>query len=340
MDGFPETPRSGTRPGPLSGVVWAYRFRDGEAAEVVHERDVGDALEVEEGWLWLHLNLADARARSWIATTDILPAAAKAVFSQGEERLGLDVEDDAVFGVIADFERGLEPASEDVGRLRFALTERIVISARRHALRSVEETRQALEAGRSFAHAGQLMDAIVDRFCDAVAGLVAEMTDDLDSIEDRVVSDVIENQRLRLVPIRRTAVRLHRQLSSLAAVMRDFDKRANAAGRPGRLSPVRLAGRLEALDGDLAIIQERAKLLQDEVSAKLAEETNRTLGAISTMTAFLLPGSLIAGLFGMNVGGLPLLHSDAGFWIVALLCCLATFIFYMLIRRTGSTGDR
>ncbi len=45
---------------------------------------------------------------------------------------------------------------------------------------------------------------------------------------------------------------------------------------------------------DLTETQERAKLLQEELAARLAEQTNNNLYILSLFTALLLPPSLVA----------------------------------------------
>jgi len=64
---------------------------------------------------------------------------------------------------------------------------------------------------------------------------------------------------------------------------------------------------------------ERTRLLQEEIASRLGEATNRNLFVLSVLTATFLPVTLITGIFGMNVGGLPGLHGDHAFWWVMLL---------------------
>jgi hypothetical protein len=40
-------------------LVWAFRFEEDGTAE---ELTAGEPIEEDRGWLWLHCNLADARA--------------------------------------------------------------------------------------------------------------------------------------------------------------------------------------------------------------------------------------------------------------------------------------
>jgi zinc transporter len=317
----------------VPGLVWAFRFREGGEAEALSDDAVPAALESDEGWLWLHFSQTDARARDWISRYERLPEAARALFCDKDERQRIEVEGDTIYGVFSDFQLELGGGGEDFGRLRFACTENIFISARRHALRSVEETRQAVNRGVPVPAAADLIEHIVENFCEGAANVITRMNDQLDHVEDHVVAERVEEERRHLVPIRRAAVALHRQLFSLSSIFRNWGVKIPAGDLKRQTE--QLVSRLEGLHHDLSATQERARLLQEEISAKLAEETNRSLKALSTMTALLLPGSLIAGLFGMNAGPVPWATAEGGFWYAAMLCVLATFVFVWLLRRAG-----
>ena len=56
---------------------------------------------------------------------------------------------------------------------------------------------------------------------------------------------------------------------------------------------------------DTDTLQERIKLLQEEVSALVQEQNNRSLFVLSLFTVLALPVNMMAGFFGMNVGGIP-----------------------------------
>jgi Mg2+ and Co2+ transporter CorA len=58
-----------------------------------------------------------------------------------------------------------------------------------------------------------------------------------------------------------------------------------------------------ALD-DIAALHDRARSLHDELTTRLAEETNRRLYLVSVVTTVLLPVTLVTGFFGMNTGGM------------------------------------
>jgi zinc transporter len=55
----------------------------------------------------------------------------------------------------------------------------------------------------------------------------------------------------------------------------------------------------------------------------VAEANNRSLYVLTIVTVLALPINIMAGLFGMNVGGIPLAEHAHGFWIVVAI--IATF---------------
>ena len=82
-------------------------------------------------------------------------------------------------------------------------------------------------------------------------------------------------------------------------------------------------------------MRDRAHLLQEVVAIKTAEQTNRNLHVLAVVTTILLPTTLITGIFGMNVGGLPLAQDTSGFlWTMVILALMSVIVFWLL-KRSG-----
>jgi zinc transporter len=56
----------------------------------------------------------------------------------------------------------------------------------------------------------------------------------------------------------------------------------------------------------------------------MTEESNRTLFVLTSVTVLALSINIMAGLFGMNVGGIPFGQNDHGFWLVVLIVVVVT----------------
>jgi zinc transporter len=87
---------------------------------------------------------------------------------------------------------------------------------------------------------------------------------------------------------------------------------------------------------DVAALEERIKLLQEEIAAQVGEQTNRSLFALTMVTVLALPINITTGFFGMNVGGIPLAENDRGFFVVVLLVVVLTAVAaWIAFRNRG-----
>ena len=75
------------------------------------------------------------------------PTPARALLVSGDEHQQLQGSEACLYGILADLVCGLSGATEEIGFLHFALTERVFISSRRHQLNAIEATRKALRLG-------------------------------------------------------------------------------------------------------------------------------------------------------------------------------------------------
>jgi len=264
-----------TRGAPLAGLISAYQFGpDGTAIPIATDQ-VDAALADTSGWVWLHLALTDTRAREWIASHAPLTDRGRMSLTGPDDHLHLDVVGREIIGTIPDLRRELGKGSEELGRLRFVMTERVLISGRRKPSQAIEETRRAIEGGQRFVEAIGLIDAIMHKFADAVSELAQGFGEQLDQVEDRLTRDEPSDERQRLGRIRMQTVRIQRQLSHIRSLFHRIEPRL-AGEQPRVAAAVRtLALKLDSVDHELAAVYDRSHLLHDELGAKTADLTNR-----------------------------------------------------------------
>ena len=139
--------------------------------------------------------------------------------------------------------------------------------------------------------------------------------------------------RATLGALRRTLVRLQRLLAPEPAALFRMLSRPAGWMHVGDVELLRQAAEeLAAAVRDCATAIERVRLLQEEVAAIVNEQTNRTLFLLTAVTVLTLPMTIIPGLLGMNIGGVPLQHGH-GFWgVVVGLSLTAAVGGYLLLR--------
>jgi zinc transporter len=171
---------------------------------------------------------------------------------------------------------------------------------------------------------------IVDGFVE-VALTLAER---VELAEDRVLAGHPSEQSSELAQIRRVLARLRRHVAAnrglLAALLPRIGRLCTEDQRQELHETIE---RLDAAREDMELITERARLLQEEIASRLGEATNKNLYVLSIVTTALLPITLITGVFGMNVGGLPFLESKHGFYWVLFGMLLTVGVTLLLLRR-------
>jgi len=317
----------------LPGLVWAFRFEDDGTSE---ELAAGQPIEGERGWLWLHFNLADARACRYLKAELALPKAAAELLTSPDPHQQFHGKGACIYGIFTDLVRGLGGVTDAIGCLHFAMTERLFVTGRRERLNAVEVARQQLQTGRKIPSPAALLETIIDNVAAAVEDHADALGEALDDVEERLVAEGLSDQQQSLARARRLAVRMHRLLATQRSLIHRFERdMLQAEDTPLRVETGKLSQRLDWLDQEMIGLRDRAHLLQEEVSLKMADQTNRNLQVLAIVTTVFLPATLITGIFGMNVGGLPFVGEHEGFlWAMLLLAGASAFVFWLL-RKAG-----
>lgn len=319
---------------PATGIVWIYRFRPDGSAELIPNEQVDRALADHGlGWTWVHLALADVRCRTWIAQHAPVSELAREVLAGPDQHVRLDMLGHEIVGVVPDLQQDFAKPSEDIVRLRFVMTERMLITARQKPVHSVETNRRAIESGKRFPTAISFLDAVIDQFADAIGRMAERLGAELDSAEDHVLHEEPADERQRIGRVRLQAVRVHRQLAQLRSIFHRLEPRIAADNAPVALAIRNLAQKLDAIDHEVGSLHERARLLLDELDAKMTAVTNRRLFTLSILTACLLPPTLVTGFFGMNTKDLPFQDSHGGTWMALAVAAAAGAVCYWALRR-------
>jgi len=321
------------------GLICGYRFRPGLPAVAIDSAVEALALigAPSAGFLWLHFNLSHAGAEAWLRAHSGLDESFFEELHGGSRSTRIERDGDALFGVMNDVVFDFAFDAGDVATLWLNVGPTLFISARRHPLRSVDRLRMAVRKGAAPASTVALLDHLLRDQADELQRIVRQVVDRTDVMEDDLLAGRHERHVSELPRLRRLMVRLQRLLApEPSALMRML---ANPPKWVGAADIAELQGATEEFAlvlRDIAAVQERLKLMQDESAARMAEDNNRTLFTLTVVTVLALPINLVSGMFGMNVGGLPLLENPHGFWIMAaIIATLTGVIAWIVGRRIG-----
>lgn len=316
-------------PDDVPGFVCAYRFGGDGAASKLGEKDIDARLTTGPGqWLWLHLNFIDQRCARWLARSARFSPLAIDFIEHVPAYQMIDSFGAETVGSVTELRHDFAGATHETCRLHFLLAEGVLVTLRAKPIRSVELIRRQLDAGRRLAAPADLLLAFFSHYAQGVESVLHDLAAEIELIEDRVLDDRVSDERRRAVLVRREAAMLHRQQRSLRRVLMEA-----ARGTPS--FPIDLAELLDLhlhLDQEFEQIEQRARLFHDEIDAKLAAETNRQLYRLSVLTALFLPPALIAGLFGMNLDGVPWAGVPHAFWLGTAAAILSSAVTWLFLR--------
>ena len=304
------------------GLIWGYRFAAGAAPAPITSEEAVPWLESAgqsgaDAFLWLHFSLANTASERWLQHNLRLPDAFYQSLREPVSSTRVELEGETLVAVIHDamFDFTLDP--ESIATVSLCMTARLLVTARLRPVRSVDRLRGAVRAGQVLRSPADLLAQLLRHQADVLREIVRTSTTQVDRIEDEILANRIRASRRELGTFRRTHVRLQRLLAPEPASLFRLLSRS-----PNWIDTVDLQELRQAAEefstgiADSAALVERTRLLQEELSALLGEQTGRTLFVLTVVTVLALPINLIAGLFGMNVGGVPLAESPRGFALV------------------------
>ena len=301
-------------------------------AWVVTIPDAGE----QQAWTWQHYDLVNPAAHRAIGDDRVLPEFARAILLSTDEMPRIIEDEGVIAGVIPGYARTGDADEFRLVAWHFALDRELLVTGRRSACRGLVHQWQALQRGVTPVGPVDLVERCIVDFAREARAHLAGLSATLDPIEDLLFEPRDASRYAdiggKLGSVRREAAQLKRVLVPLVRALDDEDEDLHQwsalAEHDHSLRLVR-----SALD-DIAALNDRARSLQDELTTRLAEETNRRLYIVSVVTTLVMPATFVTGFFGMNTGGLLWAGegADHGTLFAGLLCLGAVGVTLLLLR--------
>jgi zinc transporter len=342
MDELPAPPAATPQRGygsDASGLICGYVFAAGESARTMDSADAlqwlhGQHREAPDGFVWLHFSRANANAEKWLHEHLSLPGHFFETMGEGAGSTRVELEDDCLIAVINDVIYDFSYEASQIATLWMCVHRNFVISTRLCPLRSIDRLRMSVKTGEHFGSPVSLLVHLLRDQAEVLQQIERNAAARVDQIEDSLLAGRANTKRGALGSLRRVFVRLRRLLAPEPGAMFRLLNRPPAWFKEDDAQDLRAATEeFSAVLNDLTALQERTKLLQEELVAHTTEQTNRSVFLLTMVTVLALPINIIAGLLGMNVGGIPLGQDPEGFWIIVAIIASFTaaaggFAFY------------
>jgi zinc transporter len=313
--------------------LFTFAFRSG-LGQPLHDLIEVDIAADNADFVWVHLDLSDAAAQAWLRHRP-WPSDVVEMVAAPMQRGRLFIAPDMVYGHLRDFRDEPDAVTLQAGSLCVVATQRLLVTGRRIPLRSVEELRHRVEAGTVLpASPFGLITEFFRALNDTGEGLLQQAAERLSTMEAKVLRRNSAGSREEVLEMRRQSIQVARDMAYKRTAMLELTH-----ARPILLSVDefdrfnRQIHRYAALVEDAEEYAEHCQFLLEELRAQVEEETNRNLYILTMLSVIFLPATLIASIWGMNVGGIPFSRSPIGFWVVAGMITVVFALVATIVLR-------
>ena len=321
------------------GPLWGYHFVPNQPARSITSEEAVDFLTapgpgLPNEFLWLHFSLSNVASEPWLRRYLTLPDTFYESLQSDVDATHLEQDGDSlvarVHDVLFDF-----TFDAPVATTSLCVKPRVLVSAHMRPWRSIDKLREAVATGQVFRSPIEILARLLRDQASVLVDIVRKAKRGVGPMEEQLLAKRISVSRSELGTLRRMLVRLQRLLApEPTAFFRLLDRPPDWITQEQLRNLQQAAEKFSTAISDTAALVERVKQLQEELAAVVNEQTNRTLFVLTLVTVLALPINLVAGLFGMNVGGIPLAQHPYGFFlVVAPLLLLTGFLAYWGFAR-------
>lgn len=316
-----------------SGLVFALGLAAKRGARKLSWDEI-DAWPANKGLLWFHLDYEGEKARQWLhERSGIDPVIAEALAAQ-ETRPRCLVNGDGMLAILrgVNVNPGADP--EDMVSVRMWLEAERIVTLRHRKVMAIEELMQAALAGNGPSTTGDFLEDLSSRMVLRMGDVLADLDDEVDALEDEVLTRESYDLRPKIADVRRAAIGLRRYLAPQRDVVARFQsEKVTWLTDIDRARLREVADRTTRYVEDLDSIRDRAAVTQEELNSRLAEQMNKRMYVLAVVAGVFLPLGLLTGLLGINVGGIPGTESPMAFALVCTFIVLVAGIEIWLFRR-------
>lgn len=292
-------------------------------------------------FIWLHLDFTKSLSAEMMHLLRLSPAIKDTLLSQTTRPRFENVDDNSYLLVLRGVNLIDPDHPHDMISLRCYASKDILITTGHRQLKTILEISDAIENGeKTFTNPHHICAEIVKKLAEKMAPVFAEIEDEVDDFEllnlNQDANSADSGSRKYIKDLRLQTLHLRRYIFPQKEALVQYLDFLNRVFGFGEYYEVK-----QSIDDhrryieDIDLTRERLNLLDQEIVALISERMNNNLYVLSIVSLIFLPLGFLTGLFGINVGGMPMTENDMGFWIVCIICAVLAIIQFIFLVKMG-----
>jgi len=295
------------------GLIFAWAIREDDTSRPLDWKSVAQEWK-KEGLIWLHMHLEHPTVIHWLNTESGVDESLLPYLLSDDSRPGIFEHESKLIMIMRGINANADSEPEDLISLRLYLAPDQLISLRRRRVQTMEEIHTAYTDGKGPKNASDFFVDVITREIERIGDHIEKLEEKVTDIERVVltstngdVEDELQELQSDLIDLRRY---LHPQRTMFVKLLDNElewldDKTYNRI----RTQVEFHTRHVEDIDYCL----QRAQVIRDRIDSRQTEQLNQKLYILAIVSCIFLPLSLITGLLGVNVAGIPFAENQWAF---------------------------
>lgn len=302
------------------------------------EKNANTAMSIGDGELfWQHLDYQDSKVNNILLENYKLDQTVVEALTDEDTRPRFFEHNGGLVLIlrVINHNPGSEP--EDMVSLRVWIDNKKIITLAHRRIKAVKEVITALEKGCGPDSTMQCLLDISDKLTEEIEKAVDEIGEQTTDLEEEVID--IDNLkdfqlRARLSDLRRQIIAIRRYIAPQKDVFSNLQNSHSELLSPkNRLELREIGNRIIKIVEDLDYSKDHLAISHEELQGKMSISMGRIMYMISIVTMIFLPLTLITGLLGINVKGIPLAEENYAFLLVCVFLVAIGGLLLTLMRK-------
>ena len=287
-----------------------------------------------DGILWIHLNCGIEQSYRQFLLDSALDSFIIDSLSATKTRPRCYTHNDGVTLILrgVNLNPGADP--EDMISVRIWAEKNKIITSSFSNLISIDDIKKSLSEKNGPATSGEFLSVLAENLSFHISNVLEKLDDRIDDLEDRTFKSHDRKMQGNISDLLRQTIKFIRHLTpqyealyALQNIKLDwFEENNHFSLREIVNSTTRY------LEG-LTVAKNHVEIAQEELRVCFSQQLNKTMYLLAVITSIFLPLSLLTGLLGINVAGIPGANHPLAFIIVCSMLGLIAIIQVLILKK-------
>lgn len=233
------------------------------------------------------------------------------------------------------YNQGCDP--EDMVSLRIWVDKNKIITLAHRRLKVINQMHQKIKRGFIPPSPMQLFLTISQMMVDGINDAIIQISEDTDNLEEKVINtdaSEIFGLRNQISEMRREIITIRRYTAPQKEIFMSLQNdKLNQLCEEDRDDIREILNDITKAVEDLDYCRDHLSVFSEELQSKMSVSMTNIMYVISLVTVIFTPLTMLTGLLGINVRGIPFADYDYAFWGVCVIMVIMVIISFWVMRR-------